>query len=77
MIGQGRKARFYSRLDDGRLLCELCPRACKLRDGQRAFCFVRQNVGATSTIVGMLCESLGRRSDYPDSAISTVSFARE
>jgi pyruvate formate lyase activating enzyme len=23
----------------------LCPRACRVRDGQRAFCFVRQNVG--------------------------------
>ena len=28
-----------------RIQCDLCPRHCKLRDGQRAFCFVRQNVG--------------------------------
>jgi pyruvate formate lyase activating enzyme len=25
--------------------CDLCPRACELAEGQRAFCFVRQNVG--------------------------------
>ena len=32
---------YWSRLDDGRLLCELCPRACKLSEGQRGLCFVR------------------------------------
>ncbi len=26
---------------DGRLECYLCPRRCKLRDGQRGFCYVR------------------------------------
>jgi pyruvate formate lyase activating enzyme len=38
-------ARWWHRLDDGRLECDLCPRACRLHDGQRAFCFVRQRVG--------------------------------
>ena len=28
-----------------RILCDLCPRACALHEGQRGFCFVRQNVG--------------------------------
>ncbi|MGH3715128.1 MAG: AmmeMemoRadiSam system radical SAM enzyme [Micromonosporaceae bacterium] len=28
-------------LDDGRIQCDVCPRACKLRDGQRGLCFVR------------------------------------
>jgi pyruvate formate lyase activating enzyme len=28
----------------GGVLCELCPRECKLAEGQRGFCFVRQNV---------------------------------
>jgi pyruvate formate lyase activating enzyme len=28
-------------LDDGRAQCDLCPRLCKLHDGQRGFCFVR------------------------------------
>jgi len=33
--------RYWSLLDDGRVLCELCPRLCKLKDGQRGLCFVR------------------------------------
>jgi pyruvate formate lyase activating enzyme len=39
------KARFWSLAADGRVECDLCPRHCRLRDGQRGFCFVRQNVG--------------------------------
>lgn len=35
-------ARWWTRLDDGRLQCNLCPRHCRLNEGQRAFCFVRQ-----------------------------------
>ncbi len=26
---------------DGRVQCDVCPRACKLRDGQRGVCFMR------------------------------------
>lgn len=33
--------RYWHRLDDGRVQCDLCPRACKLREGQRGLCFVR------------------------------------
>jgi len=33
--------RYWHRLDDGRVQCDLCPRACKLHDGQRGLCFVR------------------------------------
>lgn len=32
-------------LADGRLKCLLCPRFCKLSEGQRGFCFVRQRQG--------------------------------
>jgi AmmeMemoRadiSam system radical SAM enzyme/AmmeMemoRadiSam system protein B/AmmeMemoRadiSam system protein A len=28
-----------------RIVCDLCPRECRLGEGQRGFCFVRQNVG--------------------------------
>ena len=38
-------ARWWHRLDDGRLQCDLCPRDCKLNDGQRGFCFVRAREG--------------------------------
>ena len=33
--------RYWHRLDDGRIQCDLCPRYCKLHEGQRGFCFVR------------------------------------
>ncbi|GIX04473.1 MAG: AmmeMemoRadiSam system radical SAM enzyme [Planctomycetaceae bacterium] len=34
--------RYWHRLNDGRVQCDLCPRLCKLHEGQRGFCFVRQ-----------------------------------
>ena len=38
-------ARYWHRLDDGRLQCDVCPRFCKLQDGQRGLCFVRAREG--------------------------------
>ena len=38
-------ARWWRAMPDGRLRCEVCPRRCTLRDGQRGFCFVRARVG--------------------------------
>ena len=35
--------KYWHRLDDGRLQCDLCPRLCKLKPGQRGLCFVRAN----------------------------------
>jgi pyruvate formate lyase activating enzyme len=37
--------RFWHHLDDGRVQCDLCPRACKLREGQRGLCYVRARRG--------------------------------
>jgi pyruvate formate lyase activating enzyme len=37
--------KHWHRLDDGRVQCDLCPRFCKLRDGQRGMCFVRMSEG--------------------------------
>jgi pyruvate formate lyase activating enzyme len=34
--------RYWHRLDDGRVQCDLCPRHCRLRQGQRGLCYVRQ-----------------------------------
>ncbi len=42
---------FSKPLEDGRLLCTLCPRACKLSDGQRGLCFVRQRKGNSITLM--------------------------
>lgn len=35
----------WTRLPDGRLQCDVCPRECKLQDGQRGLCFVRGRAG--------------------------------
>ncbi|MBL8491187.1 MAG: AmmeMemoRadiSam system radical SAM enzyme [Rhodocyclaceae bacterium] len=37
----GRPARWWHKLEDGRIQCDLCPRDCRLHEGQRAACFVR------------------------------------
>jgi len=37
------KTKYWHKLDDGRVQCDVCPRACKLHEGQRGFCFVRAN----------------------------------
>jgi pyruvate formate lyase activating enzyme len=36
--------RWWHLLEDGRLQCDLCPRDCKLHEGQRGACFVRQRI---------------------------------
>jgi pyruvate formate lyase activating enzyme len=34
--------RWWHALEDGRLQCDLCPRDCRLHEGQRGLCFVRR-----------------------------------
>jgi pyruvate formate lyase activating enzyme len=34
-------ARYWSRLEDGQIQCDVCPRRCRLQEGQRGLCFVR------------------------------------
>ncbi len=38
------EARYWEREADGRLRCTLCPRDCRLAEGQAGFCFIRKNV---------------------------------
>src|SRR6185503_8844502 len=33
--------RYWHALADGRVQCDVCPRHCKLAEGQRGLCFVR------------------------------------
>ena len=33
--------KYWHKIDDGRIQCDLCPRDCKLKEGQRGACFVR------------------------------------
>ncbi len=37
--------RYWHALPDGRIQCDMCPRFCKLREGQRGLCFVRAREG--------------------------------
>jgi pyruvate formate lyase activating enzyme len=38
-------ARYWRRLPDGQLECDVCPRHCRLSEGQRGLCFVRAREG--------------------------------
>lgn len=40
-IQQGQSVGYWHFLEDGRIQCDLCPRYCKLHEGQRGLCFVR------------------------------------
>jgi pyruvate formate lyase activating enzyme len=52
-------ARWWHPLEDGRIQCDLCPRDCRLAEGQRGFCFVRQRVGDR-----MVLTTYGRSSGF-------------
>jgi pyruvate formate lyase activating enzyme len=38
---QHHPTQYWHALEDGRIQCDVCPRACKLHEGQAGFCFVR------------------------------------
>ena len=44
--GHVHPTRFWRDLADGRVQCDVCPRECRLREGQRGFCFVRASEDA-------------------------------
>jgi len=35
--------KYWHDVGEGRVQCDVCPRECRLREGQRGFCFVREN----------------------------------
>ena len=51
--------RWWHALDDGRIQCDLCPRECRLHEGQRGACFVRARSGAA-----MVLTTYGRSSGF-------------
>jgi pyruvate formate lyase activating enzyme len=55
----GVPARWWHRLEDGRIQCDLCPRNCRLHEGQRAACFVRAMQGGE-----MILTTYGRSSGF-------------
>jgi pyruvate formate lyase activating enzyme len=44
-FGASVPGRYWHGLGDGRVQCDLCPRECKLHEGQRGLCFVRARQG--------------------------------
>ena len=52
-------ARYWHTLDDGRIQCDLCPRDCKLHEGQRGACFVRGRIDDA-----MVLTTYGRSSGF-------------
>src|ERR1019366_6449550 len=51
--------RYWHFIDDGRIQCDLCPRDCRLHEGQRGACFVRQRSGDQ-----MVLTTYGRSSGF-------------
>jgi len=49
----------WTKLADGRLRCDVCPRECKLSDGQRGLCFVRGRAGES-----LVLTTYGRSSGF-------------
>jgi len=52
-------ARYWHQLEDGRIQCDICPRDCKLHEGQRGLCFVRKREGDQ-----LLLTTYGRSSGF-------------
>lgn len=53
------RARYWHAIGDGRIQCDVCPRDCKLHEGQRGACFVRMRDGDE-----MVLTTYGRSSGF-------------
>jgi pyruvate formate lyase activating enzyme len=58
-IGAAVPGRYWHGLADGRVQCDLCPRECKLHEGQRGLCFVRAREAD-----GIVLTTYGRSSGF-------------
>ncbi len=64
------EGRYWETEQDGRIHCTLCPRDCRLRDGQAGFCFVRQNTGGK-----MVSLAYGRSTGFASDPIEKKPLA--
>jgi pyruvate formate lyase activating enzyme len=55
----GAPGRYWHTLEDRRIQCDLCPRLCRLHEGQRGLCFVRARQGDA-----MVLTTYGRSSGF-------------
>lgn len=51
--------KYWHKVDDGRIQCDVCPRACKLHEGQRGLCFIRARLNDE-----IILTTYGRSSGY-------------
>jgi len=51
--------KYWHKLADGRVSCDVCPRHCTLREGKRGACFVRQHIDGEIALT-----SYGRSSGF-------------
>jgi pyruvate formate lyase activating enzyme len=51
--------RYWHLLDDGRVQCDVCPRECKLHEGQTGLCFVRSRANGA-----IVLDTYGRSSGF-------------
>jgi pyruvate formate lyase activating enzyme len=58
-IPEAVSTKYWHKLDDERIQCDVCPRFCKLREGQQGLCFVRANQGGQIVLT-----TYGRSSGY-------------
>src|SRR3974390_1951251 len=56
---EGKPGRYWHLLEDGRIQCDVCPRFCKLHEGQRGLCCVRARQGDQ-----MILTTYGRSSGF-------------
>ena len=56
---EGYKVGGWWHITDSRVVCDLCPRACSLKDGDAGFCFVRENRGGQ-----MVLNTYGRSTGF-------------
>ena len=56
---EGAPGRYWHWLEDGRIQCDVCPRFCRLHEGQRGLCFVRARAGDR-----MVLTTYGRSSGF-------------
>jgi pyruvate formate lyase activating enzyme len=54
-----RSTKYWHKLSDGRIQCDVCPRACKLHEQQRGLCFVRARLNDEVVLT-----TYGRSSGY-------------
>ena len=50
---------YWHKVDDEHVQCDLCPRTCRLKEGQRGLCFIRKNLDGAVVLT-----SYGRSSGF-------------